>query len=75
MKIGIPAAGGALIGAIIGGGKGAAIGATIGGGGGTAAVLMTPGKEIRLSSGTTIAVALDGPVDVRVPVRAVRPTS
>jgi hypothetical protein len=75
MKIGIPAAGGAVIGAIVGGGKGAAIGAAIGGGGGTAAVLMTPGKEIRLSSGATISVALDGPVDVKVPVRAVRPTS
>jgi hypothetical protein len=75
MKIGIPAAGGALIGAIIGGGKGAAIGATIGGGGGTAAVLMTPGKEIVLPSGTTIAVALDGAVDVKVPVRAARPRS
>jgi hypothetical protein len=68
MKIGIPAAGGAIIGAIIGGKKGAAVGATVGGGGGTAAVLMTPGQEIGLSSGTTISVAVDGPVEVRVPV-------
>ena len=75
MKIGIPAAGGAVIGAIIGGGKGAAIGATIGGGGGTAAVLMTPGKEIGLSSGARIAVSLDKPIDVRVPVRPARTTS
>ncbi|MGH9385829.1 MAG: hypothetical protein ACRD2N_16245 [Vicinamibacterales bacterium] len=75
MKIGIPAAGGAIIGAIIGGKKGAAVGATIGAGGGTAAVLMTPGKEIELPSGTTISVALDGPIEVRVPVRAAKPTS
>jgi hypothetical protein len=75
MKIGIPAAGGAIIGAIIGGGKGAAVGATIGGGGGAAAVLMTPGKPIGLASGTNISVTLDGPIDVRVPVRAPRPTS
>jgi hypothetical protein len=75
MKIGVPAAGGAIIGAIIGGGKGAAIGATIGGGGGTAAVLMTPGKDITLSSGTRIAVALDRPIDVKVPVRPARPAS
>jgi hypothetical protein len=75
MKIGIPAAGGAIIGAIIGGGKGAAVGATIGGGGGAAAVLMTPGKPINLATGTNIAVALDGPIEVRVPVRTVRPMS
>jgi hypothetical protein len=75
MKIGIPAAGGAIIGAIIGGGKGAAVGAAVGGGGGTAAVLMTPGKEISLGRGTTIAVTLDRPIDVKVPVRGVRPTS
>jgi hypothetical protein len=75
MKIGIPAAGGAIIGAIIGGKKGAAIGATVGAGGGTAAVLMTPGKEIGLARGMTISVALDGPIEVRVPVRVVRPTS
>jgi len=75
MKIGIPAAGGAIIGAIVGGGKGAAVGAVIGGGGGTAAVLMTPGKPISLGSGTTIAVALDEPVEVRVPVRTPKPMS
>ena len=38
LKIGAPAAGGAIIGAIIGGGKGAAIGAAAGGGAGTAVV-------------------------------------
>jgi len=74
MKIGIPAAGGAIIGAIIGGKKGAAIGAGVGAGGGTAAVLMTPGKEVALSSGTRIAVALDQPIEVRVPVRPRAPS-
>ena len=47
IKIGAPAAGGAIIGAIVGGGKGAAIGAAAGGGAGTAVVLSTRGKEIR----------------------------
>ncbi len=55
-KIGIPAAGGAVIGAIIGGKKGAAIGAAVGGGAGTAAVLTTSGHEISLPKGTTITV-------------------
>ena len=60
-KIGIPAAGGAIVGAIIGGGKGAAIGAAAGGGAGTAAVLMTPGKEVGLVSGAQIAVTTAPP--------------
>ena len=70
MKIGIPAAGGAVVGAILGGKKGAAIGAGVGGGAGTAVVLMTPGDEIALRSGTTLSVTLDRALDVRVPVRA-----
>lgn len=44
--IGGGAAGGALIGAIAGGGKGAAIGALIGGGGGTAAAYATGKNEV-----------------------------
>jgi hypothetical protein len=67
-KIGIPAAGGAIVGAIIGGGKGAAIGAAAGGGAGTAAVLMTPGKEVGLASGTQVAVSTGAPIDVKVPI-------
>ena len=44
-KIGIPAAGGAVLGAIIGGGKGAAIvGTAVGGGAGTAVVMSTRGE-------------------------------
>jgi len=68
-KIGIPAAGGAVIGGIIGGKKGAAIGAAVGGGAGAAAVLTTPGKEVVLAKGSVLSIRLEGPVDVRVPIR------
>jgi len=67
-KIGAPAAGGAIIGAILGGKKGALIGAAIGGGGGAAVVLMTPGEEIRLPAGTALALQLDRALEVRVPI-------
>ena len=69
MKIGVPAAGGAALGAIIGGKKGAAIGAGVGGGAGTAAVLMTPGDEVVLPVGRALSVDLDSAVDVRVPLQ------
>jgi len=68
-KIGLPAAGGAIVGGILGGKKGAAIGAAIGGGAGTAHVLMTPGEEVALRQGATLSVSLTGPIDVRVPLR------
>jgi hypothetical protein len=67
-KIGIPAAGGAVVGAIIGGKKGAGIGAIIGGGAGTAVVLTTAGPEVGMSSGTVLSITLDEAVDVRVPI-------
>ena len=67
-KIGIPAAGGAVVGGIIGGKKGAAIGAAIGGGAGTTAVLMTAGDEITIGRGARLSVVLASPVDVRLPV-------
>ena len=66
LKIGIPAAGGAVIGALAGGKKGAAIGAAAGGGGGTAVVLSTRGKEVRLGSGYATSVRLLEPVRVKV---------
>ena len=66
--IGIPAAGGAILGAVLGGGKGAGVGATIGGGAGAAVVLSTSGSEVRLPSGTVLAIALDDAIDVRVPI-------
>lgn len=67
-KIGIPAAGGAIIGAIIGGKKGAGIGAIIGGGAGTAVVLTTSGPEVRLAKGTGLMVVLDEAINVRMPI-------
>jgi hypothetical protein len=66
--IGIPAAGGAVIGAIVGGGKGAAIGAAVGGGAGTGVVLATAGKEVGLANGAKLSITLDRPLEVRVPI-------
>lgn len=68
-EIGIPAAGGAVIGALVGGGKGAAIGAAAGGGAGTAVVLSTPGKEVALPKGSVVALRLQRAVTVRVPLK------
>jgi len=67
-KIGLPAVGGAVLGAVLGGKKGAAIGATIGGGAGTAAVLMTSGGEIRIADGAALSLELRNAVDVKVPI-------
>lgn len=67
--VAIPAAGGAIIGAIIGGKKGAGIGAAIGGGGGTAVVLTTKGPEVRLAQGAVLSPPLDQSVEIRVPIR------
>jgi hypothetical protein len=63
-KIAIPAAGGAVVGALVGGKKGAAIGAAAGGGGGTAVVLATRGKEVRLGPGAVLLVRLSQPLTV-----------
>jgi hypothetical protein len=70
-KIGIGAAGGAVVGAILGGGKGAAIGTAVGGGAGTAVVLSTSGDEVQWPAGSVIDVALAEPVDVKVPIKKV----
>jgi len=69
-KIGIPAAAGAILGAIVGGGKGAAIGTAIGAGGGTAVVLSTPGKPVTLERGHMMTLVLRRSVEVRVPVHS-----
>jgi hypothetical protein len=66
VKIGAPAAGGAVIGAIAGGKKGALIGAGIGGGAGTAVVLDTRGKETGFARGTPLTIRLSAPVAVKV---------
>jgi hypothetical protein len=61
-----PAAGGAVIGRLVGGKKGAREGALIGGAGGTAYVLSTRGKEVRLGRGAPLSVRLTQPVTLRV---------
>jgi hypothetical protein len=66
VKIGAPAAGGAIIGAIVGGKKGAAIGAAAGGGAGTAVVLSTTGKETSLPVGSALRLRLTAPLTVKV---------
>ena len=66
LKIGAPAAGGALIGAIAGGKKGALIGGAIGGGAGTAVVMSTRGEEVRMPKGTALRVKLTEPLTVKV---------
>lgn len=66
LTIGAPAAGGALIGGLIGGKKGALIGTAAGGGAGTAVVLSTSGKEVQLPKGTALTLRLTQPLTVRV---------
>jgi hypothetical protein len=66
MTIGVPAAGGAVVGGLVGGKKGAAVGALAGGGGGTAVVLATRGKDVRIGRGAVLAVRLSAPLTVRV---------
>jgi hypothetical protein len=67
ITIGAPAAGGAVVGGIIGGKKGAGIGALAGGGAGTAVVLSTRGKDVHIGPGTTLAIRLVAPLTVSVP--------
>jgi hypothetical protein len=71
-EIALPAAGGAIIGALAGGGKGAAIGAAAGGGAGTGVVLATRGKEVRLGRGALVNVRLTQPLTVQVPYAGTR---
>jgi hypothetical protein len=66
LEIGAPAAGGAIIGALVGGKKGALVGTAVGGGAGTAAVLSTRGKEVRLPKGAALSLKLSEPVTIRV---------
>jgi hypothetical protein len=68
--IGIPAAGGAAVGAIIGGKKGAAIGAAAGGGAGTAVVLSTRGREVTLGRGAVLSMQAGRSLTVRVPLES-----
>jgi hypothetical protein len=66
LKIGAPAAGGAVIGALVGGKKGALIGTAVGGGAGTGVVLSTRGKEVGLAKGAALTLRLAEPVTIRV---------
>lgn len=66
LKIGLPAAGGAIIGGLVGGEKGAVIGGAAGGGAGTAVVLSTRGKEVRLGRGTPLVIRLARPLTIAV---------
>jgi hypothetical protein len=50
---------GALIGAIVGGGKGAAIGAGVGAAGGAGVVVLTKGKEVKVPAETVLNFKLD----------------
>jgi hypothetical protein len=68
-KIAIPAVGGAIVGAIIGGNKGAAIGAAAGGGAGTAVVLTSAGPEVTLEEGTVLSLSAGRLIIVRAPLR------
>ncbi len=66
LTIGAPAAGGAVVGAVVGGKKGAGIGALAGGGAGTAVVLTTRGKDVRVGRGALLAVRLMAPLTIEV---------
>jgi hypothetical protein len=66
LEIGVPAAGGAIIGGLIGGKKGALIGTAAGGGAGTAVVLSTRGKEVHVPKGAALMLRLAEPVTVKV---------
>jgi hypothetical protein len=65
-KIGGAAAGGAILGAILGGGKGAVIGGSIGAAGGTAATMAGDRQPAVLPAGTTVTVRVQQPVTVTV---------
>ena len=65
-KGGVGAGLGAVVGGVIGGGKGAAIGAVAGG---TGAVLGTKGSEVQIAPGTAVAVLLQDPITMQVPIK------
>jgi hypothetical protein len=64
--IGGGAGGGALIGAIVGGGKGALIGGPVGAGAGTAVAFLTGKKDIHLRPETPLTFKLAEPVTIPV---------
>ena len=68
-KIGGAAVGGAILGAILGGGKGAMIGGATGAAGGTAAVMAGDRNAATFTAGTVLTVRLTEPVTVEVEKR------
>jgi hypothetical protein len=66
LEIGAPAAGGAIIGGLVGGKKGALIGGAAGGGAGTAVVLSTRGKEVHLGRGAALMLRLTQPITIKM---------
>ena len=58
---GVGAGIGALIGAIVGGGKGAAIGAIIGGGAGAGSVAVQDRKDVQITKGSTVSIQAAAP--------------
>ena len=64
-----PAAGGAVVGRLVGGKKAAREGAVIGGAAGTAYVLATPGKNVRIGKGAPLSPRLASAVTLRVRAR------
>jgi hypothetical protein len=65
-KIGGAAVGGAILGAILGGGKGAMIGGAAGAGGGSAAVMAGDRNAATLPAGTVVSVRLSGPATIEI---------
>lgn len=63
-KVGAAAVGGAILGAIIGGGKGAAIGGAVGAAGGTGAAMAGGRNPAVLTAGTALTIRLNQPVTV-----------
>jgi type F conjugative transfer system protein TrbI len=68
-KIGGAAVGGAILGAIIGGGKGAMIGGATGAAGGTAVVMAGDRNAATLTPGTVVNVRLSAPATIEVEKR------
>jgi hypothetical protein len=65
-KIGGAAVGGAILGAILGGGKGAVVGGAAGAAGGSAAVMAGGRNAATLPAGTIVTARVAGPVTIQV---------
>ena len=65
-KIGGAAVGGAILGAILGGGKGAVVGGATGAAGGTAVVMAGDRNAATIPAGSTVTVRLSSPVTLEV---------